>query len=128
MATKNKSAGEIIFDILDISLLSLFAVLCIYPILHAVFASLSDPEALAAHSGLLYRPIDFTPESYKVVFSDKSIGISFLNTLYYLFFGLIINMILTSFRAYALSVKNVGLSKPILLLILFTMFFSGGKR
>ncbi len=45
--------------------LFLFAVLCVYPVLYVLFASFSDPMKLAQHTGLLWKPLEFTnlPES-----------------------------------------------------------------
>ena len=46
--------------------LFLFAVLCVYPVLYVLFASFSDPMKLAQHTGLLWKPLEFTLEGYKV--------------------------------------------------------------
>lgn len=48
------------------------------------------------------------------------------NTLIILVVGLTFNMIMTSLGAYFLSRKNVLLKKPIMIFIVFTMFFEGG--
>ena len=49
-----------------------------------------------------------------------------MNTLFILVFGLVISMTLTSIGAYFLSRRNVYFKKPISMLIMFTMVFSGG--
>lgn len=50
----------------------------------------------------------------------------YLNTMFVLVMSLILQITLTSLGAYFLSRRNVMFQKPIMLLITFTMFFSGG--
>jgi putative aldouronate transport system permease protein len=57
---------------------------------------------------------------------DPMIGKGYLNTGVILVFGLSVNMILTSIGAYFMSRKNVMFNRTITLMIIFTMYFSGG--
>jgi putative aldouronate transport system permease protein len=50
----------------------------------------------------------------------------YMNTLYIVVVGVVLNMVMTVLGAYFLSRKHVKWQKPIMLMILFTMFFSGG--
>lgn len=108
-------------------ILLLFAVLCILPIVHVFFSSLSDPKLLSANKGLVLWPLgNATLEGYRLVFKNASLLRGYLNTLIYVVSGTGIGMILTIFAAYFLSRKNVPGSKYITFLITFTMLFSGG--
>lgn len=109
-----------------ILLLITFSLLCLYPVLYVVIASFSDPNALASHTGLLVWPLGFTLKGYEVAFSFNNIGTGYLNTAFIVVVGTAVNMVLTILGAYALSRKNIMLKKPIMLLITFSMFFSGG--
>ncbi|OBZ17656.1 carbohydrate ABC transporter permease [Bacillus sp. FJAT-26390] len=120
------SLGERIFDTSNaLFMLALMAV-TLYPFLYVLFASLSDPMQLIDHRGLLFFPAGFSLESYKLVFENPMITIGYLNTGIYVVAGTALNLVLTSFAAYALSRKGVKLVGPIMFGIVFTMFFSGG--
>lgn len=58
--------------------------------------------------------------------SYNNIGTGYLNTAFVAIVGTCVNMILTILGAYALSRKDIMLKQPIMLMITFTMFFSGG--
>ncbi len=125
MRIKNK-IGERIFNVFNILLMIVLMILCLYPFLYVVFASISDPTAVVQHRGLLLWPIGFNPGAYGMVFDNPMILIGYANTLFYVVVGTTINIILTSLGAYGLSRGNVMLKNPIMFLITFTMFFSGG--
>lgn len=119
--------SNIIFNICNYGFLSFFTFLCLYPMLHVLFASISEPTALIAHQGILLKPVgEATLNGYKLVFQDASVIYGFLNTLLYVILGTAVNMILTVCGAYALSRKNLLLKGPVMLLITITMFFGGG--
>ena len=91
-----------------------------------IFASFSDPEDFARVGGLLIRPAGFSLEGYRIVLTNKSIWLGYRNTMFYVWVGTFLSMIVTSFGAYALSRSGFLLKKAIMLFIIFTMFFGGG--
>jgi putative aldouronate transport system permease protein len=123
---KKNSLSRNLFLLFDVVLLSLFSLCCLYPILYVVFASFSDSNQLLAHGGILLKPVGFNLEAYKAVFQNKSIGTGYMNTLFILVFGLLINISMTSITAYVLSRKNVMFNGFIMAFMMFTMYFSGG--
>jgi len=118
--------GEKLFGIINSIILIALMILFLYPILHIIFASLSDPARIMQHRGLLFAPLGFRLEAYKLVFDNPMISVSYRNTLFYVVIGTVINILLTSLGAYALSRKQVYIRNVVMLLITFTMFFSGG--
>ncbi len=94
--------------------------------LYVVFCSFSDPLELAKKDSLLFAPAGFSLKGYDYVFRNREIYIGYANTLFYVVVGTFFNMVMTILGAYALSRKNMMLKKPIMLMITFTMFFSGG--
>lgn len=102
------------------------AFIMLYPLLYEVFVSFSDPVELVKHRGSLWKPIGFSTIAYEVVFSTKLIWSGFGNTMIIMIVGLAINLLMTSFGAYFLSRKGVLFYKPIMILIVITMYFSGG--
>ncbi|GIN55967.1 carbohydrate ABC transporter permease [Lederbergia ruris] len=120
------SLGERIFDFLNVLFMLVLVFATLYPFLYVLFSSLSDPGLLAKNRGILYLPLGFTVKAYELVFQNPMIIVGYLNTIFYVVVGTTINILLTSIGAYALSRKNAMLTKPIMMFITFTMFFSGG--
>ncbi|MDF2923585.1 MAG: binding-protein-dependent transport system inner rane component [Paenibacillaceae bacterium] len=120
------SLGEKIFDLVNILFMLLLMAATLYPFLYVVFSSFSAPEELVSHRGLLLKPAGFSLASYRMVFSNPMIAIGYYNTVIYVVAGTGLNLLLTSLAAYALSRRNVRFTGPIMLGIVFTMFFTGG--
>lgn len=121
-----KSKGERAFQVFNYAFLTLIMLVCLYPVWYVAVASFSNSNALTQHSGLLFRPIGFSVDAYKKVFQNPMIGKGYLNTLFILIIGVFLDLVMTSLGAYFLSRKRVMFKKPIMLFIVFTMFFSGG--
>ncbi len=121
-----ESLGERVFQVVNTIFLITLSIVCIYPLWHVLMASLSSSEALYSHTGLMLWPVDFTLEAYERVFSNKDIYTGYFNTIKILVVGVGTQMLLTTLCAYCMSVKDFLLRRPIMLMITFTMFFSGG--
>ena len=120
------SPSNISFSIFNYVLLTFLTLLCLYPMLHVLFASVSDPTKLIAHQGVLLKPLGFTLSGYRLVFQDNSILIGFKNTFLYVGIGTFLNMALTIMGAYTLSRRDLMLKNAIMIIITITMFFGGG--
>lgn len=121
-----RTLGERIFDDFNNIVLFLVVIITLYPFLYVVFASLSASTKFMAHDGILLAPAGFSTKAYEAVLRNKSIYIGYKNTLIYVIIGVSINIFLTSVGAYVLSRKYLRLARPIMLMIIFTMYFSGG--
>lgn len=121
-----RSKGEKTFQVFNYAFLTLVIVICFYPVWYVAMASFSNSNLLTQHSGLLMKPAGFSIDAYKKVFQNPMIGKGYANTLFILVVGVIFDLIMTSLGAYFLSRKRVLFKKPIMLFIVFTMFFSGG--
>lgn len=121
-----QTKGEKIFNIINVSILFVLVVVMLYPCIHVLWASLSDSNQLMIHGGFLLYPQGFTLAAYKEVFQNQLIWSGYGNTLINLILALVLNISLTTLGAYALSRKELMLRRPIMLMIIFTMFFSGG--
>ncbi|CAH1057389.1 carbohydrate ABC transporter permease [Paenibacillus pseudetheri] len=120
------SLGEHIFRVCNTLFLSALMIVTMYPILYVAFASFSEPALMIAHKGILWKPLGFSLETYEAVFSNPMILLGYRNTLFIVIVGVALNLLLTSFAAYALSRKTLQYRKQFTLFIVFTMFFSGG--
>lgn len=121
-----KSPGEILFDIFNVVFMVGMIAITLYPFVYVLFSSLSNSVQLISHTGLLFKPIGFTTEAYATVFKNPNILSGFRNTIFIVFVGTVLNLTVTSLGAYVLSRKGVPWTKPIMLAVVFTMFFSGG--
>jgi len=124
--TIRRSRGEQTFSVINIVLLALLMLITAYPLLYVVFASLSEPSSIVAYRGALLKPLGLTMDAYTRVLQNPMIAIGYRNTLFYVVAGTALNISLTCLGAYALSRRNVMFKRPILLLIIWTLFFNGG--
>jgi ABC-type glycerol-3-phosphate transport system permease component len=121
-----QTRGERVFTGLNVILLLALVVVTAYPLLYVVFASLSEPSQLVSNRGALLRPLGLSFDAYRLVLQNPMIAIGYRNTLFYVIVGTSLNVGLTCLGAYALSRRNVMFKTPIMILIIFTLFFSGG--
>ena len=123
---EKKSIGERIFDIINHMLLIFLSIIMLYPILYEIFVSLSEPLKLFAHRGLMLQPQGFSTYAYEWVLGNNELWTGYRNTIFVIVVGVGVNLILTSLGAYFLTRRNVMWYKPIMIMILITMYFSGG--
>ena len=125
MAIK-RSLGERVFRVCNTIFLVLLMIIMAYPIWHVIMASLSDGIELMGHDGLLFWPAGFSTDAYRLMFQTPMIARGYGNTLYIIFFGMILSMAMTILAAFALSRKDLYGRRVFMFLIVFTMYFSGG--
>ena len=61
-----------IFDIINVILLTVASIVCIYPMIYILFASFSDPAELIKYNGVLFKPLGFSTAGYKEVLHNKT--------------------------------------------------------
>ncbi len=115
-----------VFNVCNILFMILLITVAAYPIYYVLIASLSDSKELMRNSGLLLKPLKANLAAYKSVFENPNILRGYKNTIIILVLSVSINMVLTSLTAYALSRKNLMLGNALTMIIVFTMFVSGG--
>lgn len=120
------SISRRVFVALNTLFMVLISLACLLPFLHVFFASLSQPNRVQLHQGILLWPLGFNLESYKLVFSKDTLMTGYQVTLFVTFVGTFISLMLSCFGAYVLSKRGVLLNKFFLRLITITMFLSGG--
>ena len=123
---ERKTAGERIFTVFSTILLVFLSLIMLYPMVYEIFVSLSDPIALSKHRGILLSPQGFSTYAYSWVMGKAEVWTGYKNTLFTIVVGLCFNLTLTAIGAYFLTRKNALWHKPVMVLILITMYFSGG--
>lgn len=121
-----QTKGEMIFNAFNVFLMLFVVIVTIYPMVHIILSSLSNPGRLMEHTGLILKPYGFNLESYKIVFKNPMILSGYRNTIFVVIVGVCLNIVLTSMGAYFLSRKRVMLRNAIMVIIITTMYFSGG--
>ena len=120
-----ESKGDRIYGFVVTALLILFSSIIIFPLLHIVAGSFSDPMALLRGEVSIF-PVGFTTEMYEKVFKNESLWVGFRNTVFYTVLGTTISIILTACAAYPLSRSDFYGKNVFTMLFIFTMFFTGG--
>ena len=101
------------------------SLLCILPMLYILAVSLSSNLAITARLVSIF-PVGFTLESYVAVFADRSIVNSMIFTIWLTVVCAVISMIMTILAAYPLTKKNLKGRNVFLIMVVITMYFSGG--
>jgi|LSQX01.3.fsa_nt_gb putative aldouronate transport system permease protein len=120
------SKAERAFDIFNFLFMVCMMAVMFYPMWHVICASFSDAKLLSSHTGPLLWPEGYSLTAYKLMAKNPMILRGYGNTLFILVFGLLLNMTMTCLAAYVLSRRNLMLNKFFTILIVFTMYFSGG--
>lgn len=113
------------FDVLNALILMGVVTACLYPFIYMLAVSLSDSASIASGTVWLW-PKGFNLDMYRYVFEDGRVLKGYKNTLIYVVLGTAISLMVTALGAYSLSKTKLVMGKPILMLIVFTMFFNGG--
>ncbi|MBE6992692.1 MAG: carbohydrate ABC transporter permease [Ruminococcaceae bacterium] len=126
-----KTPARRVFEVFNYVFLVCFALVCLMPVLHVIFASFSDPTLMAQHSGLIWKPLfdethPLTLYGYKMVFGNDSLLMGYANTIFYCALGGAFSTILCTMGGFVLSRKGLVLKKYIMIFLTITMFFNGG--
>lgn len=121
-----RSLGEKTFDIFNYLFLIFLMIITIYPVIYVVLASLSDSNQLISHTGLLFKTLGFNTNAYSAVLANPNIASGYGVTLFIVVVGTTLNVFFTAIGAFVLSRRDFPLNKIITIMILFTMYFSGG--
>lgn len=124
---KQKNFLSVLFDIFNCLFMLLVCFIMAYPVWHVLMASLSDNSQLIGYTGLLFKPLSFSTKAYTLMMKNPMILRGYLNTVLIVVVGVSLNMIFTTVAAYFFSrTDDIYWQKPLMVLIMLTMFFSGG--
>ena len=123
---KKQSFSEKIGSNLITVFMLVFLVVTLYPLIHVLFASVSEPAELVAHRGLILYPLGFSFEPFEYLFRNQYIISGLINSGLLIIGGVSVNIVMTAIAAYVLSKRYAKLTKFFTMFIIFTMLFSGG--
>lgn len=114
-----------VFDAVNLVIILLIWIVIFYPLYFVVIASISNPSIVASGK-IMLRPEGITFLGYQNIFRNQHIWTGYRNTLLYVFFGTVVSVLVTLLAAYSLSRKDLPGRNAIMMIFVFTMYFSGG--
>ena len=117
--------SELIFKIISYTLLTMFALCCLYPFVYTISAALSSKDAVM-YSKVILFPKGIQFDAFKEMFSNNMFWNSYANTLFLTVYGTIWSMLVAILGAYALSKKRLLFRRFFNFFLVFTMWFSAG--
>ena len=98
----------------------------IIPVLHIFARSISDPTLSTGMTTIEILPRGFSAINYKVLFSNKHVLPSILNSLFITLVGTLLNMALTIMAAYALTRPGLVGKQVFMVFFIIMMLFDPG--
>lgn len=120
-----ESKGDRLFAGVIYALLIVVVLAVLYPLIYILSSSISSPAAVTSGKVWLW-PVDISFEGFRVLFNRAEIMTGYLNSIFYTAAGTFISVILTIMIAYPLSRSSFFGRNLFMMIITFTMIFSGG--
>ena len=117
--------SELIFKVISYTLLTVFALACLYPFLYAVSASIRGAHEVD-YNEIVLLPKNIQFDAFKRMFNDNMFWNAYSNTLFLTLYGTIWALGYSILGAYALSKKRLLFRKLFNFFLVFTMWFSAG--
>lgn len=121
-----KSLDDKIFNGVVYVILGMCGLAAILPMLYVVSVSITPFGEVLRNGGFILFPREITFSAYRTLFTESNIPKAFQITVLITVIGTAVNLILTGLMAYPLSRKNLPARRFFLLMIVFTLLFSGG--
>lgn len=120
-----RSFGDIVFDIVNYTIMIIIAIVTLYPFLHVLAISFND-SIDTVRGGITIIPREFTLENYKRILKDPIIGWATFVSAMRTIIGTATGILSTAMLAYVLSREDFFARKFVSGLFVVTMYVSGG--
>ena len=117
--------SELIFKIISYTLLTVFALACLYPFVYAISAALSGRQPVEYNTVVLF-PKELQFQAFARMFADNTFWNAYSNTLFITLYGTLWAMLTSILGAYALSKRRLLFRKAFNFFLVFTMWFAAG--
>ena len=121
-----RANSERAYDLFVYVMITLLAVVCLYPYLNVMAKSFSGAKYVLSGHVMGIIPKGFNMEAYAMTLNSERFVTSARNTVFITVVGTSLNVMLTYFMAYATSRRNLPGSRLIMTLYIITMMFGGG--
>ena len=124
---KNNSISSKVLDIIIYVSLIFLMIIILYPIIYIFSVSVSSTTAYES-GRVIFLPVEFNLEAYKIIFEAGTIPRSFVNSVLYTVVYVVVSLLFTTTMAYPLSRSKdrVPFKGLISKIVIFTMFFNAG--
>jgi putative aldouronate transport system permease protein len=119
-----RTFSGLMFDLLNLLMMLMLAILMIYPFLYIFSYALSVPVKMSG--GMLLWPQGFTLDSYRAVFQQPSLVHGILISVARTLLGPLVMIVITSMAAYVLTRDDLIGVKFLRKFFVFTMYISSG--
>ena len=129
MIRRNRSARrtreDVVVDVVNYALLTIVGIVMLYPFYYTIICSFSDGIDLMK-GGVYLFPRVWSLASYKLFLSDASWQSAFFVSVARTLVGTVLCTLLTTVFAYGLSRRELLFRKSYTMMVIITMYFSGG--
>jgi len=122
---KKKTAGDLVFEVFNYTLMVILAVVTLYPFLHVLAVSLNDPYD-TVKGGITIFPRKFTLVNYIETLNYPQIPWAVLITILRTVIGTAVGVLSTAMVAYVINRKDFIARKPVAIMFIITMYVGGG--
>lgn len=123
--TQRQSLFDTGFDVVSTLLLVIILIVVLYPLYFVVIASVSDATSIGAGQVILL-PKNVSLVGYKRILEDNRIWDGYANSIMYTVLSTVLGVATTVMAGYSFSRSDLVGRKPLMMIYLFTMYFSGG--
>lgn len=120
-----KSRGDMVFDVLNVAIFTIFMVICVFPFYYLFINTISNNE-LSARGLVTLLPREIHLQNYVQVFKIKGIFNAALVSLARTVFGTALTVLASAFVGYLMSKQNMFHHKLLYRFIVVTMYFNAG--
>ena len=113
-------------DVIIYIVVSLLGFSMLYPFVNLVFQSVSPNWVITQANGMLLWPQEVTFDNYLYVFQYPNVWNSYKNTIFVTIVGTSLSLVLSTLGGYSLSKRDLPGRFAMTMLILITMWVSGG--
>lgn len=121
-----KGFEDKVFNSFVYTILGLCGLAAILPIMYVVSVSITPFGEVLRNGGFILFPKEITFSAYRTLLTESNIPRAFQVTVLITVIGTAVNIVLTGLMAYPLSRRNLPARNFFLLMIVFTLLFSGG--
>ncbi len=122
--------SELIFKVISYTMLTIFALCCLYPFIYTISSALSDRHAIEYGEVVLFPNCSTNPKAFgkafSIMFRKNTFWNSYANTLFLTAYGTVWSLLVAILGGYALSKKRLLFRRFFNFFLVFTMWFSAG--
>lgn len=122
---KTKNAGDIVADVINVILMALLALICLYPFYYVLINTFSDNDAVLRHQ-VWFWPQGFNINNYVSVFRLPGIGRAALMSVARTVVGTCATVFSCAFLGYAMTRQEYWHRKFWYRFLVITMYFNAG--